>query len=135
MNILWPSFAMFFLTLVVALVLVIKRFGAVSQRRVNPEFYTLYRDGQEPEDVAVYTRHLTNLFEQPILFYTVIVMSYATGLASGAMVWVAWAYVVARFMHSGVHLFGNNVLNRVRVFTLSWVALTALWVMLGLRMA
>jgi hypothetical protein len=135
MNILWPSFAMFFLTLVVALVLVIKRFGAVSQRRVNPEFYTLYRDGQEPEDVAVYTRHLTNLFEQPILFYTVIVMSYATGLASGAMVWVAWAYVVARLMHSGVHLFGNNVLNRVRVFTLSWVALTALWVMLGLRMA
>ena len=78
MNILWPSFAMFFLTLVVALVLVIKRFSAVSQRRVNPEFYKLYRDGQEPEDVAVYTRHLTNLFEQPILFYAVIVMSYAT---------------------------------------------------------
>jgi hypothetical protein len=135
MNILWPSFAMFFLTLVVALVLVIKRFSAVSQRRVNPEFYKLYRDGQEPEDVAVYTRHLTNLFEQPILFYAVIVMSYATGLASGAMVWVAWAYVAARVVHSVVHLFGNNVLIRVRVFALSWVALTALWVMLGLRMA
>jgi len=135
MNILWPSFAMFFLTLVVALVLVIKRFSAVSQRRVNPEFYKLYRDGQEPEDVAVYTRHLTNLFEQPILFYAVIVMSYATGLASGALVWVAWAYVAARVVHSVVHLFGNNVLIRVRVFALSWVALTALWVMLGLRMA
>ena len=102
---------------------------------MNPEFYKLYRDGQEPEDVAVYTRHLTNLFEQPILFYAVIVMSYATGLASGAMVWVAWAYVAARVVHSVVHLFGNNVLIRVRVFALSWVALTALWVMLGLRMA
>lgn len=135
MNILWPVFAMFFLTAAVALALVIKRFAAVSQRRVNPEFYKLYRDGQEPEDVAVYTRHLTNLFEQPILFYTVVVMSYATGLASPAMVWVAWAYVAARVMHSGVHLFGNNVLLRVRVFTLSWIALAALWVMLGLRMA
>lgn len=133
MNILWPVFGMFFLTAAVALALVIKRFAAVSQRRVNPEFYKLYRDGQEPEDVAVYTRHLTNLFEQPMLFYTVIVMIYATGLASTAMVWVAWAYVVARFMHSAVHLFGNNVLLRVRVFTLSWIALVALWVMLGLR--
>ena len=71
---------MSFLTLVVALMLVIKRFAAVSQRRVNPKFYKLYREGQEPEDVAVYNRHLINLFEQPVLFYTVIVMAYATGL-------------------------------------------------------
>lgn len=135
MNILWPAFGMFFLTAAVALTLVIKRFSAVSQRRVNPEFYKLYRNGQEPEDVAVYTRHLSNLFEQPILFYTVSVMAYASGLASTTMVWVAWAYVAARVMHSGVHLFGNNVLTRVRVFTLSWVALIALWVMLGMRLA
>jgi len=135
MNILWPAFAMFFLTLVVALMLVIKRFAAVSQRRVNPKFYKLYREGQEPEDVAVYNRHLINLFEQPVLFYTVIVMAYATGLGGGAMVWVAWAYVAARLAHSCVHLLWNDVITRVRVFTLSWVALTALWVMLGLRMA
>lgn len=135
MNILWPAFAMFFLTASVAIALVIKRFGAVSKRRVNPDFYKLYRDGQEPGDVAVYTRHLTNLFEQPVLFYMVIMMAYSTGLGGGAMVQVAWAYVITRYLHSAVHLFSNHVMTRVRVFTLSWIALTALWVMLGLRMA
>jgi hypothetical protein len=135
MEVLWPAFGMFALSVVVALVLVVKRFGAVSSKRVNPAFYTLYRDGQEPEDVAVFTRHYINLFEQPVLFYTVIVMAYATGLGGGAMVSVAWAYVAARYLHSAVHLFGNNVLWRVRVFALSWVALATLWVMMALRLA
>ena len=135
MDILWPAFGMFALTSAVAIALVKKRFGAVAQKRVNPAFYKLYRDGQEPEDVAVFTRHTTNLFEQPILFYTVIVMAYATGLGGGAMVVAAWVYVAARYVHSGIHLFGNNVIWRVRVFALSWIALVALWVMLGVRMA
>jgi len=135
MEILWPAFGMFALTTAVAIALVVKRFAAVAQKRVNPAFYKLYRDGQEPEDVAVFTRHTSNLFEQPVLFYAVIVMAFATGLGGGAMVGVAWAYVVARYVHSAVHLFGNNVIRRVQIFALSWIALVALWVMLGLRMA
>ena len=135
MDILWPAFGMFALTTAVSVALVIKRFQAVAQKQVNPAFYKLYRDGQEPENVAFFTRHITNLFEQPILFYTVIVMAFAAGLGGGAMVGVAWAYVAARYLHSAVHLFGNNVIWRVRVFALSWIALAALWVMLGVRMA
>lgn len=135
MEILWPAFGLFALTSAVAIGLVTKRFQAVAQKRVNPSFYKLYRDGQEPEDVAVFTRHVTNLFEQPVLFYAVIVMAFATGLGGGAMVGVAWAYVAARYVHSVIHLFGNNVIRRLQVFALSWVALAALWIMLGLRMA
>jgi hypothetical protein len=135
MEILWPAFGMFSLTTTIAMALVVKRFQAVARKQVNPAFYKLYRDGQEPEEVAVFTRHMTNLFEQPILFYAVIVMAFATGLGGGAMVGLAWAYVAARYLHSVVHLFGNNVIWRVRVFALSWIALAALWVMLGVRMA
>jgi hypothetical protein len=135
MEILWPAFGMFALSAMIAVTLVIKRFGAVGGKRVDPRFYALYRDGQEPDDVAVFTRHYINLFEQPVLFYCVIVMAYATGLGGGMLVGVAWAYVAARYLHSAVHLFGNNVLWRVRVFALSWAALATLWVILGLRMA
>lgn len=135
MEILWPLFAMFALTVTVAVILVIKRFDAVAKKRIDPRYYKVYQGATEPEDVAVFTRHLSNLFEQPVLFYTVVLAAYATGQAGGAMVAVAWAYVVARYLHSAVHLLGNQVLWRVRVFTLSWIALTALWVMLGMGIA
>ena len=54
--------------------------------------------------------------------------SSVTGQSSLAVVALRWAYVVARGIHSIIHLTSNKVLWRSRIYGLSWVALVALMV-------
>jgi hypothetical protein len=41
---------------------------------------------------------------------------------------LAWGYVAARYGHAWVHLGGNRVRHRFRVYLASWIFLLALWV-------
>ncbi|MBA3810530.1 MAG: hypothetical protein H0X27_02580, partial [Caulobacteraceae bacterium] len=41
--------------------------------------------------------------------------------------YMAWAYVALRAVHSAVHLTYNNVIHRLSAFALSSVVLGALW--------
>ena len=43
---------------------------------------------------------------------------------------LAWAYVALRFLHTFIHLCGNVVVNRFRVFVVSVLVLVALLVVL-----
>ncbi len=135
MQILWPAFAMFALTAFVVVRMGRQRAAAVNAGRVKLGFYKLYRDGSEPEDVAVTSRHFVNLFEAPLLFYVAVVIAYVTGQTGLAPVALAWAYVAARVVHSLIHLGSNDVLWRFRVYGVSWMVLAALWVVLGLGLA
>lgn len=135
MEVLWPAFAMFALTAFVVVRMGRQRAAAVSSGRVNLRFYKLYRDGSEPEDIAVTSRHFVNLFEAPVLFYVAVVIAHVTGQTGLAPVALAWAYVAARVVHSFIHLGSNDVLWRFRVYGVSWMVLAALWVVLGLGLA
>ena len=135
MQILWPAFAMFALTACVVLRLGTLRAKALSGGRMSLSFYRLYRDDQEPADVAVVTRHFINLFEAPVLFYVAVIIAYVTGQSGAVPVALAWAYVAARGVHTWIHLGSNNVLWRFRVYGASWLILAALWVTLGLGIA
>lgn len=135
MQVLWPAFAMFALTLFVALRLATLRAAAVKARQVDPGFYKTYRDGREPERVAATSRHFSNLFEAPVLFYAAVLIAYVTEQTGALPVALAWGYVAARCMHTWVHLGSNDVLLRFKVFGVSWLFLAALWVVLALGLA
>lgn len=134
MQILWPVFAMFALTAFAAFRLGFMRYAAVSRREVDPVFFRAYV-GQEPETLAVASRHLVNLFEAPVLFYVGCILAFVTGLAGSLPVALAWAYVGLRLIHSYIHLGPNIVLWRFRVFVLSWFVLLALWIVLAIGLA
>ena len=76
-----------------------------------------------------------NLLELPLLFYVVCVVLYVTSGASRLAVYVAWAYVVLRVVHSLIHLSYNHVLHRLAAFTLSNVSLVSLWAIACLHVA
>lgn len=135
MAILWPAFAMFALTMFVVFRLGTLRWRAVGRRQVDPSFYKIYRGDGEPEEVAVVSRHLVNLYEAPTLFYVGTVIAFAAGLAGAPLLALGWAYVGLRLLHSFIHLGSNDVLWRFRVFALSWLALLAYWVALALELA
>lgn len=135
MKILWPAFAMFALTAFVAFRLGALRWRAVARHEVDPRYYKIYRGDGEPENVAVVSRHLLNLYEAPTLFYAGTSIAFAAGLGGTLLVALGWAYAVLRLLHSLIHLGSNDVLWRFRVFALSWLVLVGYWIVLGAGVA
>lgn len=131
----WPAFALFAWTQLVVARLATLRFRAVREKRVDPRYYKVYRGDGEPEDVAVVARHLNNLYEAPVLFYAGTAIAFAAGASGATLVAVAWSYVLLRYLHTAIHLGSNKVLWRFRVFALSWLALFAFWILLGVELA
>lgn len=134
MNILYPAFVMFALTMFVQLQLGRKRVAAIRAGRIDVAYFKAYRGREEPEDLRIYSRHLINLYEAPVLFYVIVIIAFITNQAGAAPVALAWAYVGLRIVHSYVHLGSNKVLLRFRLFLASLVVLTILWALVLIGM-
>jgi len=126
-SILYPAFAMFALVAFVFARMAKLRFAAVGAGEVDAGFYKTYRGGEEPEHLRVVTRHFVNLFEVPLLFHVVVLMTYVTHHGNVGMVTLAWTYVALRYAHSAVHLSSNNVLRRFQLFFASGLVLALMW--------
>jgi hypothetical protein len=133
-QILYPIFAMFALTTFVVFRLGFARWAAVSRREINIRFFESYRSYDEPEPLRILSRHLVNLFETPVIFYVVSILVYVTAQTSPLLLVLAWLFVLTRIVHSVIHLTSNVVLWRFRVFGLSLLVLTALWMVLALKL-
>ena len=128
MHILYSAFALIALTIFCMVRLGLLRWVAVGRGEVDPRFFRLFRGYEEPEKLAVYSRHVVNLFEAPLLFYVIILTAFVTGQSGNWLTGLAWTYVALRFFHSYVHLTSNVVLIRFRIFVVSMLTLSTLWV-------
>lgn len=128
-NLVLPMFVMVMLTASTLVIMFRRRVQAVRGKQVTMAYYSTYQGGAEPEHAAQASRHFTNLFEAPTLFYVACVTAIATHQITAAIVVVAWAYVVARLIHSYIHLGTNRIGNRIRAYFGSWILLVALWIL------
>ena len=80
----------------------------------------------EPDEAAVHTRAVANLFEMPVMFYALVLMSLTVGTASWITVILAWAYVVLRIVHWRELTTTNTVLKRRKIFFYSTYVFMAL---------
>ncbi len=72
--------------------------------------------------------NLSNQFEWPLLFYVAcLLLIQQVGLDPLAP-WLAWAFIGGRVIHSGVQIFTSNVRLRGLVFTINFLAVLGLWV-------
>jgi hypothetical protein len=110
--------------------MVLGRVAAVKRGEVDARFYKTYQGGPEPRKAAQHSRHFVNLFENPVLFYAACLAAMVTGQGTGLIVWLAWAYVACRVIHTTVHLGGNKIPPRMIVYGASWVVLLAMWTVL-----
>ncbi len=72
--------------------------------------------------------NFADLLEMPVLFYVICLMALVTHRVDLTMLWLAWAYVVIRALHSLVHLTYDNRVHRTLLFALSNFAILAMWV-------
>lgn len=80
-------------------------------------------DPAMPDKVAWKSHNYTHLMEQPTLFYATVVILAVAGAGTGINLWLAWAYVVLRIIHSIWQATVNLVNVRFMLFLASTICL------------
>lgn len=79
-----------------------------------------------PPDVNWKSHNYTHLMEQPTVFYAVIVVLALAGAGDGLNLWLAWAYVGIRIVHSVWQAVVNTITVRITLFGVSSLCLIGL---------
>ena len=130
----YPVVALVALTFAVLLLIPYARFRAGYAGRVKVKDFRYGESANVPADVSLPNRNLMNLLETPLLFYVVCIALFVTGTVDSVALWLAWAYVALRAVHSLIHLTYNNVYHRLGAYAASIALLLALWVRFALTL-
>lgn len=134
-RLIYPMFAMVVLTFIVLIQLFRTRTRAVTSGAVKASFYKTFQGDAEPEAAQKLTRHFSNLFEAPTLYYVACVTGLAMHLTDLAFLIMAWVYVLARLIHAYIHIGKNKIYPRIYAYFSSWIILVIMWAYLALRAA
>ena len=137
MTILLPMLAMIILAAAVSMLLlasrlplIIKHFGHLQGAMHSDEL----RPRLSPR-MRFITDNYNHLFEQPVLFYALVVYLHLSETADVLQVQMAWLYVASRAIHSLIHLTSNNVSARALTFVISTIILIGMILRAGLGLA
>ena len=130
---LYPMFVLVLLTYAVLLLTARVRIASVRSGQVPIKYYQLMQGAEVPEFIVKSSRHFSNLFEVPTLFYAGGLAYLALGLQGSLAVACAWAFVAVRFAHTFIHLGYNNVMHRLVVFALGNLAALVMWITIVLE--
>ena len=83
-------------------------------------------DGVLPDEANWKAHNYAHLMEQPTIFYAIIIALILMGFDDPINVYLAWAYVGLRVVHSLIQAMVNIVAYRFVVFTLSSLCLIGL---------
>lgn len=127
MELVYPMFAMVILTTFVAFFTAYVRIKGAYSGDVHPKYFKLMSNYDVPEKMAQLGRNLNNLFEVPMLFYTVCILAIALNVSSVTLLMFAWVFVGARVVHTAIHITYNHPLHRFFPFALSLFCVVVMW--------
>jgi hypothetical protein len=130
MDILQPVIALAAWTMVMWLWMYATRIPAMNKAKLSDEELSTLTpskfDTVLPPQVQWKAYNYNHLHEAPTVFYAVAIVLAIIGQGDGLNVWLGWAYVALRVIHSLVHATVNKVMVRFAVFVLSSLVLIAL---------
>ena len=85
-------------------------------------------EGVIPDEANWKAHNYGHLMEQPTIFYAIVIALILMGFDHPINVYLAWAYVGLRVIHSLIQATANIVVYRFLVFTLSSLCLIGLTV-------
>jgi hypothetical protein len=102
-----------------------KRVPAVTKYKVkiDPDMTKEEFNKPLPGHVRWKADNYNHLLEQPTQFYAVALTLAFLGAGDRLNVGLAWGYVGVRVVHSLVHVLGNPIMTRFKLFVLSSVVL------------
>ncbi|MBN9566271.1 MAG: MAPEG family protein [Alphaproteobacteria bacterium] len=126
-SILTPVLALIILSLIVWIWMYATRIPAMQKARINPQ------DARFPGSLDVLpdsarqvADNYNHLMEQPTIFYALVFYIYLSGGQDTLYIWLAWAYVALRVVHTLIQCTANVVNLRFTVFSLSTLVLMAM---------
>ena len=129
--ILQPILFMGMLSLVMMLLMYITRIPAA--RVLEAEGVDLQKlshpaqlSGVFPSTVERFADNYNHLWEQPTLFYAMVLVVWAQGHTDAVHLAAAWTYCGLRLVHSIVQVTINHVWVRFSLFFMSWIALAVM---------
>ncbi len=128
-QILYPmAFYVFYIwALLVSGFVVRKR--SIDLKEMSIKYFKTYADpSSTPEKVQVYTRHVDNQFQAPPIFLITCLVYLAAPVSAAWGIYLAWAYVGTRVLHSFIHLGSNNVIHRAGLYGLGWLLILSMWI-------
>ena len=135
LSLVYPMLALVLLTCGVLIKLFRSRVRMVREGLAPVSYFRVFQGSLEPDFVAKPTRHFTNLFEAPTLFYVACLTAMVAGVTGTAVVALAWGYVAMRYLHTYIHLGPNRVRYRMRAYFGSWLLLLAMWIYIAASVA
>lgn len=129
LNILWPTFALVLLILGMGIVTAVSRIGYT--RRVPPtrdSFATRSAADAYFAPVDLPANNLANLLEMPVLFFALVPLLLITLSATKTQAALAWLFVIARLVHSYLHVVARNVRIRFLSHVAGNAILSAMWI-------
>ena len=121
MSILNPMLAMMAWSGLIVAILLMTRIPVVIKQWGNLQF-AKHSDELRPkmsEKFRYVTDNYNHIFEQPTLFYAVLIYIHLADTATQTNISLAWAYVSLRVIHSVIQLTSNNVSWRAASFATS----------------
>jgi len=131
-----------FLTPVLALILWTFVMWVVMYKRRIPAMNAIHRNPQKfiedpelwakmPSSAVNAADNYNHLHEQPVIFYALMFYISLSQQSDNIFMYLAWAYVGIRVVHSLVHITTNKVMHRFSLFALGSIVL----MVIGIRAA
>ncbi|MBK8117737.1 MAG: MAPEG family protein [Candidatus Accumulibacter sp.] len=121
-------FALVLLTFAVGVRLLYVRTMEMRAKRIHPQAAsTSIQMAAKLQNVQA-ADNFRNLFETPVLFYSLAAVAIASDYAPAWLAVGAWLYVVLRAAHSFIHCTYNRVMHRFAAFGSGFLLLVGLWV-------
>ncbi|MGB3455631.1 MAG: MAPEG family protein [Litorimonas sp.] len=127
-----PVIALIIWTFVVWTILFARRVPAFKAHKVNPESAKSPNGDWKaalPLKVEAPAHNYNHLMEQPTIFYAFMFWAALTGEATAGILWLAWAYVGLRIVHSVIQISTGPVMARFGVFLISSICLIGMIVL------
>ena len=130
--IIYPILPVILLNFIVTVHMRIMIQKAIKTREVRYKWFRAY-EGTAPEYMLIARHHYKNFFEIPILFYVLCVIIYVLDDVNSIDIWIAWLFVMLKFVHSYIRMTSNYVPFRAYSFNGCLIMLFCGWVNLAIK--
>jgi len=130
--IIYPILPVVLLNFIVAIHMRVMAQKAIKSREVRYRWFRVY-EGTAPEYMLMARDHYKGFFEMPILFYLLCVILFSINDVSSVDLWIAWLFVLMKFVHSYIRMTSNYVPYRAYSFYICFLILFCGWVNLVIK--
>ncbi len=131
--ILWPMLAHVALVYGIYVLMFVRRKAAVEAGEVRISDFRENRN--EPPTSLFVKNSLSNQFELPVLFHACCLALLAAGAVGTFALVLAWIFALSRYVHAYIHVTSNRIRFRQPAFSLGFLALGIMWVLLAVHLA